>query len=360
MKIEHKLIITKNQPGNNHYNRMIYEKYYKNIFSCTSEMIYHYLHSQADNEMFCYCGNKNKFKCLNKGYTKYCSNKCKNNNIQHNNKIKQTKLNNIISGLNSYQRQILKSKQTKKERYNNENYNNIDKIKNTCLCKIDENSLNINQIRQLKIEKTNLKKYGVKCNWSSKDPKLNGSKTRLEKYGNICYFQSKECKDKIKNKYNVEYYFQTNKYKQLFKNKKWKKNIINKGLKTKKKNNSFNTSQQEEQTYNYLLQKFNKDDIIRQYKSKLYPFASDFYIKSIDLYIECHFSWTHQFKPFKNSVEDLQELEKLKNKNSKYYNNVIYTWTNLDVRKLQMFKKNKLNYIIFYNIEQFLSWFKGV
>ena len=364
MKIEHKLIITKYQPGNNHHNMKIYEQYYKNIFSCTSEMIYHYLHPEADKEMYCYCGNKNTFKGLNKGYTKYCSNKCKNSSVEHNNKMRQTKLNNVDeNGLNSYNRATLKSKQTKKLRYGNENYNNIEKSKQTMLNNIDENGLNAIQRRQLKIEQTNLEKYGVKCNWGSKDPKLNGSKTRLEKYGNICYFQSQECKDKIKDQYGVEYYFQTKEYKENFKNEQWIKNFQNKGIETKRENHTFNTSQPEEECYQLLLQKFGKENIIRQYKSKLYPFNCDFYIKSLDLYIECHFGWTHspnkKGKPFKHSVEDIIDLQKLKSKNTKFYNNVIDTWTKRDPLKLQTFKKNKLNYKIFYSIEQFLNWYNN-
>ena len=37
-----------------------------------------------------------------------------------------------------------------------------------------------------------------------------------------------------------------------------------------------------------------------------------------------------------------------KSKNSNYYKNAIYTWTDLDVRKLNTFKSNNLNYEIIY------------
>ena len=33
------------------------------------------------------------------------------------------------------------------------------------------------------VQKTNMERYGVKCNWASKDPKLNGKQTFLERYG---------------------------------------------------------------------------------------------------------------------------------------------------------------------------------
>ena len=63
--------------------------------------------------------------------------------------------------------------------------------------------------------------------------------------------------------------------------------------KTRKLNGTFKTSKQEDKVYEILCEKFTKDDIVRQYKSNKYPFSCDFYIKSLDLYIECNFSWTH-------------------------------------------------------------------
>ena len=101
-------------------NRILLLKY-NNLFKSTMEIIYLVKnYNNLENiHIFCYCGNKNNFCGINTGYSKYCSNKCKNNNIEHNNKIKQNKLNNIDeNGLNSYQRMIIKGKQTKKLKYN--------------------------------------------------------------------------------------------------------------------------------------------------------------------------------------------------------------------------------------------------
>ena len=49
------------------------------------------------------------------------------------------------------------------------------------------------------------------------------------------------------------------------------------------------------------------EDIIRQYKSDLYPFACDFYIPSLDLYIECNYHWTHGNKLYEGTKEGLKE-----------------------------------------------------
>jgi len=39
---------------------------------------------------------------------------------------------------------------------------------------------------------------------------------------------------------------------------------------------------------------------------------------------------------------------------------MIYTWTDLDVRKLETFKKNNLNYKIFYTEKEFNKWFQNL
>ena len=60
--------------------------------------------------------------------------------------------------------------------------------------------------------------------------------------------------------------------------------------------------------------------------SDLYPFHCDFYIPSLNLYIEYNGSWTHGKHPFDSlSKEDQNRLKEMKAKavNSKYYNNAI-------------------------------------
>lgn len=115
---------------------------------------------------------------------------------------------------------------------------------------------------------------------------------------------------------------------------------------TLRKNNSFNTSRPEEDYYNYLLTMYNRDDIIRQYKSEKYPFNCDFYIVSEDKYIECNYSWLHGGHPFNGkNLEDIRKLNKWikKSSNSKFYENAITTWTIRDQKKIEIAKKNKLN-----------------
>lgn len=162
-------------------------------------------------------------------------------------------------------------------------------------------------------------------------------KTCIKKYGVENPFQSKEIMHEV-NKSEV--------YKKVFK--------------TKRKNGTFNTSSQEDKIYDILQTKFNKTDIIRNYTESRYPFCCDFYIKSLDLFIECNFHWTHGNHWFnKNNLEDINKLNewKEKAKNSKYYKNAIETWTKRDTRKLETSIKNNLNYIIFWSEDDINIWF---
>ena len=167
--------------------------------------------------------------------------------------------------------------------------------------------------------------------------------------------KSIKIKNKIKStcieRYGVDSYSKTNEFKNKLKEHKDEANL--KRNNTKKINNSFNTSKQEDKIYDILLSQFSLDDVIREYKSTEYPFNCDFYIKSLNLYIECNFHWTHGGHAYDSeNLEDLTTIEKWKSKQSKYYNNAITTWTVRDVIKRNIAKKNKLNYIEFFNFNK--------
>ena len=127
---------------------------------------------------------------------------------------------------------------------------------------------------------------------------------------------------------------------------------------TRKLNGTFKTSKQEDKVYEILCEKFTKDDIVRQYKSEKYPFFCDFYVKSLDLYIECNFTWTHGGHWFdKNSKEDLDKVAYMKSKHTKYYDNAIDTWTVRDVKKREYLEKNRLNFIVFWSLNDIYTTF---
>ena len=257
-----------------------------------------------------------------------------------------------------------KSKQTKLERYGDEYYSNRKKaVKNT----------NYNLIKE-KAKQTCLEKYGDEY-YSNREK---AKQTCLEKYGVENPAQTKIAKEKYKQtcleKYGVEHIWNiSDKHIQCWNNNAIehrkqtsikhygvdhpsKSQIVqNKINKIKRKNHTFNTSEQENKSYKLLKEKY--DDAIYQYKSELYPYLCDFYIPSLDLYIECNYHWTHGNHPFnKDNNNDQLLLETWKQKNTKFYDNAIKTWTIRDVNKRNTVKENNLNYIEFWNINELKTW----
>ena len=237
-----------------------------------------------------------------------------------------------------------KKKQTMLERYGNENYRNVDKIKETWANKTDKER---NEIKE-KTRKTFINKYG--------DPGYRnvekGKQTKFERYGNPHYNNIKKNKETLLKKYGVNSYSKTDMFKKQMA-EKWITEIRDKVYETKKENGTFNISAKETKITELFTKFF--DDIITQYKNDLYPWSCDFYIKSLNLYIEFQGSWTHGGMPY---IEDNDICKKQlniwteKSKTSQYYKNAIETWTIRDVNKRETAKKNNLNYIELWSIEE--------
>ena len=126
----------------------------------------------------------------------------------------------------------------------------------------------------------------------------------------------------------------------------------NKRNKTLKENYTFNKSKSEDKIFILLNPLYN---IEKQYSDIRYPWNCDFYIPNLDLFIEYQGSHYHHGHPFDiNNKEDLKELNLLKEKSKQkhiesnkenQYDKIIYTWTDLDVRKRETAKKNNINYL---------------
>lgn len=237
---------------------------------------------------------------------------------------------------------------------------------------------NVFQLKSVKekIKKTCLEKYGVEYSFQSKNNKEKSKQTWIKKYQVDNPLKSKKIRQKIKEtclgKYGVEYISQA----QSIKEKKLKtmndryggnapicdENIKKKILTkldqklekeyiTKKCNKSFAKSKPEDELYIYIKNIF--PDVIRSFRNKeKYPFNCDFYIPSLDLYIEYQGLWTHGTKPYDGTKEDLAIVNKWKSKNTQYYNNAIYVWTNLDVRKRTVAVQNNLNFKELWNLNE--------
>lgn len=67
-----------------------------------------------------------------------------------------------------------------------------------------------------------------------------------------------------------------------------------------------------------------------------YPYHIDFYIKSLDIFIEINGHWTHNTHLFNpNDPADITELNILleKAKNNSYYKSAVKVWSETDPQK---------------------------
>ena len=309
-------------------------------------------------------------------------------------------LKDIYSDVNKKQEINNKIRETCLLKYGDEHYSNRIKAKETCLQRYGVTSPLKSEIFKQKSKETCLQRYGVEYTGQIPEKIEKTHKACLEKYGVDSVFkvqkfrnqsldtcikkyasdeddinsivnigQLKYVKDKIKNtcleKYGVENPMQTQYYKNLISSILSSNEIQEKIYNTKLLNNSFNISYQEDVCFDLLKEKYS--DCIRQYKSDLYPYNCDFYIPSLDLYIEYNGSHYHHYHPFDiNDDNDINELNRLKekaensnaHKNGKksQYDNIIYTWTILDLKKRNIAQQNNLNYIEFWNINEVKEW----
>ena len=130
----------------------------------------------------------------------------------------------------------------------------------------------------------------------------------------------------------------------------------------KKKNGSYGKSKEEDAIYGALVTKFGVDDIERQYKDERYPFRCDFYIKSLDLFIEYNGFWSHNFHAYDpNSEIDKQTIAEWKamyESGHDHYKNSLRVWTVTDPLKRQTAKENNLNFVELWNLKEALEFVK--
>lgn len=134
---------------------------------------------------------------------------------------------------------------------------------------------------------------------------------------------------------------------------------------SKRKNGTWNTSKPEENMYDVLCIKFGKDDIVRQYRETRYPFHCDFYIKSLDLFIELNATWLHGGHWFdesnKNDLDILNKWIQNVESGKRFYSVAIDVWTVRDAKKRQTAINNHLNYVVFWknDLSDFMSWIES-
>jgi hypothetical protein len=285
-----------------------------------------------------------------------------------------------------------KAKQTKKERYGDENYNNPKQISETQKNFSEDKKKSIKQKR----EETNLENFGVinalqkpesrknnKKALQSESVKKKRNKTNEEKYGvkNVfcgdskirekflkeykqktgydCPLSNPECHEKAiqtnLNKYGETSWCKTQEAREFFSEMSKDEAVIQKRLETMKERKTF-TNPKSEQYFCNILEELGLE-YERNYKTEEYPFASDFYIPKFKMFVELNFHWTHGGHWFdENNSDDIEKVMLWKSKNKEYYDNAIYNWTVRDLKKKEYIEKNNINCIVLWNYEDIERW----
>ena len=117
-------------------------------------------------------------------------------------------------------------------------------------------------------------------------------------------------------------------------------------------------SKDEFKMYELLTKKYGKENVLKEYKCNKYPFHCDFYIKSKDLFIEYQGFYSHGDRKFVGDEGQIRQLKQLIDRNNTACSNIINTWAFSDVVKRKIAEINGLNWIEFYNIENFEKWIR--
>lgn len=313
-----------------------------------NEKIYRYLHNIDIIPKCPVCGYNIPYRNSPAGYGKFCSRLCMS--------ISKERLELI--------------RETKEKRYGDSKYNNSSQSKQTMIEKYGGVGLSSQVIRE-KVHNTCLEKYGVTNVFELQEFQDIARDRKEELYGDPCYTNREKSIKTCMKKYGVENPMQNKEIKHRF-NSTMKERygvdwamqnpeLVNKLSDSLKKvhqsgkyndthrlNRTFNTSKIEMDFKSYLDE--SNIEYVYQYKSDKYPFDCDFYIPYYDLYIELQGHWTHGKHPYVGSLEDQSIIDKWRGINTKFYNHAIYVWTELDVKKRQIAKDNKINYLEIFSI----------
>ena len=261
---------------------------------------------------------------------------------------------------------------------------------------IDKNMSSGKIAKQLGYGKTwigkKLKQFGLQDQKSEEDRNKakyqNMANTNLEKYGSISPFGNKEIQEKIaktiKSQYGCTHITRSPKIRQKiqqtclerygsitpFGNKEVQEKIAEafasglpqqKCYDTKSLHSSHNISRDEDIIYELLIEHFSENDVLRQYKSPSYPYPCDFYIKSLDLYIEYQGTWCHGNEPYNPNNRVHQEIvNKWSSKHTEYSDYAVKIWTERDPEKRKIAKENNLNWKEFFSMDELSNWLNSL
>lgn len=246
-----------------------------------------------------------------------------------------------------------KTIETNLKRYGVQNTSQLketrEKAKQTCLKRYGvEFTTQLDEVKN-KIRNTNIKRYGVSSYSKTAEFLEKLKETNLKHCGETSNMKTQKFKEQCE---------QTNLRKYGFKHPMESEEIKRKVFSKKKRNKTMVSSSFEESISKLLKKRFSF--LERQYFSIVYPFACDFYIPELDLYIEYQGHFSHGKEPFNpHKEEHIKKVELWKSKNKRSYNDAINVWTVRDPLKRETARKNNLNWIEFFTMDQFMEWYNA-
>ena len=324
------------------------------------------------------CGKEVKY--LSKDvYSKHCSRKCSANDIETREKSKQTCLERYGVENGGCSREALeKIKQTNLDR-RCVSYSFLDSVvkeksRETCRRRYGCDWYVQSKIAKKLYRDNCKKKYGVEFVWQRRDVINKIKRVKYKRYGNEGYVNVEKSKETSRDRYGCDSWTQSEVGRKRLSNqyydaleKREKTCLERYGVRYRMEDPNYrrllsekmvsqnrigsHISKEESRLYKMISEYF--PDVVSQYISDRYPYVCDFYIPSLDLYIEYNGTWTHGSHPFNETDEcDLLILEKWKNKCSKYYDNAIYVWTEHDVKKRNIAKERGINFIEWFSYSE--------
>lgn len=201
----------------------------------------------------------------------------------------------------------------------------------------------------------------------SEETRKKCKETNLEHWGTENVYDSEAYRQKMMEEYGVEYVFQ----REDVKEKRVNTLLERYGVVSPLQSEEVRQKVYETMVENSTMQKSKAEDefvdlienagykVVRHYKTKEYPYNCDIYIPDYDLYIEYNGSQFHNTYSYMGTQEDkelinhyLKESERIKeneHRSDTQYDAMIYTWSNLDVRKRNHAQDNHLNFLEIYN-----------
>lgn len=226
---------------------------------------------------------------------------------------------------NGAQEQIAKKKKTQLEHWGTEGV--YDSYKFRELMKEKYGVIHVSQIDSVKKKRkeTMLSTYGTTNIYAVPSIREKIEETCERKYGYRSVFQSPEVRKKM--------------YESCIKNSKMQSSKAEDKISEELKNNGF---------------KF-----IRHYRTDEFPYSCDFYLPDYNLRIEYQGTQYHNGRAFLGERMDYEELDELYSKSADrkrltgkvitQYDKIIYTWTELDVKKRELAKSLHLPYLEIYS-----------